>query len=232
MFWGEAKRRGLPSETHACNRVLFALPFCVAQMASAGRLTGGLRGAVVTPERKREFLLTQSRSCCQGECALLEGDEVCRCEGALAAAVGDGANDIPMLLTAATGVAFCAKPSVRRAAHECLDTRDLSLLKFYLGVEVGTGVRTAAQRLGWPAFLTGPRCCRLAFDFRRRLQTKTDCSCVARRPRGGRPDGKRRTKLNKSSFCEAGDNNEAKRSRGGCVLSCAMRCRSAIHSAL
>lgn len=43
-------------------------------------------------------------------------------------AVGDGANDIPMLQAADLGVAFCAKPVVRRVADLCVDQPDLSLL--------------------------------------------------------------------------------------------------------
>ncbi|WP_278813383.1 HAD hydrolase family protein, partial [Bifidobacterium pullorum] len=39
---------------------------------------------------------------------------------------GDGANDIPMILEAGLGVAFCAKPAVRAAAPHAIDERDLT----------------------------------------------------------------------------------------------------------
>ncbi len=48
-------------------------------------------------------------------------------------AVGDGANDIPMLLEAGAGVAFHAKPKVKQAARLALDRRDLRLLIPLLG---------------------------------------------------------------------------------------------------
>lgn len=41
-------------------------------------------------------------------------------------AVGDGANDIPMLQAAGFGVAFMAKPALREVADYCLDDKDLS----------------------------------------------------------------------------------------------------------
>lgn len=43
-------------------------------------------------------------------------------------AVGDGANDIPMLQAAGFGVAFMAKPALREVADYCLDEKDLSLI--------------------------------------------------------------------------------------------------------
>jgi phosphoserine phosphatase len=45
-------------------------------------------------------------------------------------AVGDGANDIPMLQAASAGVAFRAKPAVREAAPLRLDHADLSALSY------------------------------------------------------------------------------------------------------
>lgn len=40
-------------------------------------------------------------------------------------AVGDGANDLPMIGAAGLGIAFCAKPVVRAAAPHSIDERDL-----------------------------------------------------------------------------------------------------------
>lgn len=47
-------------------------------------------------------------------------------------AVGDGANDLPMIGEAALGIAFCAKPAVRRAAPHTIDERDLTRVLDYL----------------------------------------------------------------------------------------------------
>lgn len=45
-------------------------------------------------------------------------------------AVGDGANDIPMLLSAGIGVAYHAKPKVRADTNHCLNYQDLSALSY------------------------------------------------------------------------------------------------------
>lgn len=41
-------------------------------------------------------------------------------------AVGDGANDIPMIQAAGLGIAFCAKPKTQLAAPESINERDLT----------------------------------------------------------------------------------------------------------
>ena len=41
-------------------------------------------------------------------------------------AVGDGANDIPMIQAVGLGIAFCAKPKTQLAAHESINERDLT----------------------------------------------------------------------------------------------------------
>lgn len=48
-------------------------------------------------------------------------------------AIGDGANDIPLLKAAGFGVAFMAKPALREVADYCLDEKDLSLILDVLG---------------------------------------------------------------------------------------------------
>ena len=42
-------------------------------------------------------------------------------------AMGDGANDIPMIQAAGVGIAFCAKPKTRAAAPFHIDERNLML---------------------------------------------------------------------------------------------------------
>jgi phosphoserine phosphatase len=48
-------------------------------------------------------------------------------------AIGDGANDIPMLEAAGLGVAFHGKPAAREAAAACIDHGDLSALLYAQG---------------------------------------------------------------------------------------------------
>lgn len=47
-------------------------------------------------------------------------------------AVGDGANDIPMIQAAGLGLAFCAKPKTQLAADESINDRDLRHVLEYL----------------------------------------------------------------------------------------------------
>jgi phosphoserine phosphatase len=49
-------------------------------------------------------------------------------------AVGDGANDLPMLEAAGLGVAYRAKPKVARAAHARIDHGDLTALLYAQGI--------------------------------------------------------------------------------------------------
>ena len=78
---------------------------------AGGKLTGRLAAPIVTKERKLEAL---------EDWASELGIPLERC-----VALGDGANDIPMILAAGTGIAFCAKPRVREAAPYAIEERDL-----------------------------------------------------------------------------------------------------------
>lgn len=49
-------------------------------------------------------------------------------------AIGDGANDLPMLLAAGLGIAYHAKPSVEAQAQHIIRFNDLSALLFVLGI--------------------------------------------------------------------------------------------------
>ncbi len=49
-------------------------------------------------------------------------------------AVGDGANDLPMLRLAGLGIAFRAKPLVRQSARQAISTMGLDGILFLLGV--------------------------------------------------------------------------------------------------
>lgn len=78
---------------------------------SAGFLTGRTQGQVIDKAVKLHTLATWLKN------ENLEFDQ--------AVAVGDGANDIPMIQAAGLGIAFCAKPVVRAAADARIDERDL-----------------------------------------------------------------------------------------------------------
>ncbi len=72
-----------------------------------GRLTGEAIGPIVDAAGKRQ--------------ALLSTCEALGCAPAQAIAIGDGANDLAMLSAAGLGIAYHAKPAVRKAAMACID---------------------------------------------------------------------------------------------------------------
>ena len=86
----------------------------------AGRVTGRVAGPIVDGDRK--VLLLR-------ELAEKEGFDLRQ-----TVAVGDGANDLPMLSTAGMGVAFHAKPIVRERAPNVITHMDLSALLYLLNV--------------------------------------------------------------------------------------------------
>ena len=50
-------------------------------------------------------------------------------------AIGDGANDIPMIQAAGCGIAFCPKPITAAAADHVIEKRDLREVLYLLGFE-------------------------------------------------------------------------------------------------
>jgi phosphoserine phosphatase len=84
-----------------------------------GRFTGGVAAPIVTGETKRQTLLALA-----AEHGFLPAQTI---------AVGDGANDLPMLSAAGIGVAFRAKPAVAVAARWRLDHADLTGLLYAQG---------------------------------------------------------------------------------------------------
>lgn len=92
---------------------------------TGGKLTGGLVGGITDSAVKRTVLLE--------EAALLG-------EATVSLAMGDGANDIPMLEAATYGVAFDAKPKARDAADGWIDRGDLTGMLELLGVRRGDWV--------------------------------------------------------------------------------------------
>ncbi len=87
---------------------------------SDGKLTGRILGDIVTAEAKVE--------------ALKKWAKLHEIDLHLTVAIGDGANDIPMMQTAGIGIAFCAKPAVRQAIQYTLDLPRLDLLITPLGL--------------------------------------------------------------------------------------------------
>ena len=81
---------------------------------SDGSLTGEVLGGIITPERKKEALLTWAK-----ENHVPQSQTI---------AMGDGANDLPMIETAGVGIAFMAKPIVAERAPYRIETRDLRLV--------------------------------------------------------------------------------------------------------
>lgn len=85
-----------------------------------GKVTGKVQGRIVDGPRKAELL-----------------QEIARKEGIAleqAIAVGDGANDLPMLSIAGLGIAFRAKPLVRESARQAISTLGLDGILYLLGV--------------------------------------------------------------------------------------------------
>jgi phosphoserine phosphatase len=86
---------------------------------TAGRIVGTVRQPIVTGETKRQTLLA------------LAAEQRIPLERTMA--VGDGANDLPMLAVAGAGIAFRAKPLVASTARWRIDYADLTGLLYAQG---------------------------------------------------------------------------------------------------
>lgn len=86
-----------------------------------GKLTGRYLGEIVDGRRKAELL----RLLCQFENINLEQS----------VAVGDGANDLPMLNLAGLGIAYHAKPKVKATAKQSISTTGLDGILYFLGLK-------------------------------------------------------------------------------------------------
>ncbi len=85
-----------------------------------GKLTGKVKGRIVDGQRKAELFQQMA-----AECGIAMAQTI---------AVGDGANDLPMLSIAGLGVAFHAKPLVRADARYAISTLGLDGILYLLGV--------------------------------------------------------------------------------------------------
>ncbi len=84
-----------------------------------GKVTGEVKGEVVNGERKAALL------------KMLAAREGITAEQTIA--VGDGANDLPMLAAAGLGIAFRAKPRVKASAEQAISTLGLDAILYLLG---------------------------------------------------------------------------------------------------
>ncbi|MBF0276870.1 MAG: phosphoserine phosphatase SerB [SAR324 cluster bacterium] len=85
-----------------------------------GKITGKVTGQVVDGQRKRELLIEIAKK------------EQISLEQVIA--VGDGANDLPMLSAAGLGIAFRAKPLVEQSVEQSLTTIGLDGILYLMGV--------------------------------------------------------------------------------------------------
>jgi phosphoserine phosphatase len=84
-----------------------------------GRVTGRVTGEIIDGQRKAELL----REIAQREGLMLQQ----------VIAVGDGANDLPMLSIAGLGIAFRAKPLVKASAKQSISNLGLDGILYLLG---------------------------------------------------------------------------------------------------
>lgn len=109
-FFGEYLRRRFGIDYVYANEL---------EVGEDGKLTGRYVGEVVDGRRKADLL------------KLIAQSEHVRLEQTIA--VGDGANDLPMLSEAGLGIAFHAKPRVVANAKQALSTVGLDGILYFLG---------------------------------------------------------------------------------------------------
>ena len=85
-----------------------------------GKLSGTVGHPIVDAERKRAELIAHA-----GKLDIDLSESV---------AIGDGANDIPMIMTAGLGIAYHAKQKARDAADAAINHGDLTAMLYMLGI--------------------------------------------------------------------------------------------------
>ena len=89
------------------------------EVGEDGKLTGNYVGDIVDGQRKKELLRLLAQ---------VENINI-----AQTIAVGDGANDLPMLAEAGLGIAFHAKPKVKAEAQQSISTIGIDGVLYFLG---------------------------------------------------------------------------------------------------
>lgn len=89
------------------------------EVGEDGKLTGRFVGDIVDGQRKKELLKLLAQ---------VENINI-----AQTIAVGDGANDLPMLSEAGLGIAFHAKPKVKAEAEQSISTIGIDGVLYFLG---------------------------------------------------------------------------------------------------
>lgn len=112
--------------TFFTDRVAAATGFYATQANDLRICNGVLTGAVTEP--------ILGRTAKQNALQSMANDKAIALDQTLA--VGDGANDLSMLLSAGLGVAYHAKPAVAEAAHTRIDNGDLTALLYLQGVKM------------------------------------------------------------------------------------------------
>jgi len=87
---------------------------------AGGVMTGRVKGEIVNAQRKAQILQE------------IAGQENISLQQTIA--VGDGANDLPMLAAAGLGIAFHAKPVVAQSAKHKISTLGLDSILYLIGV--------------------------------------------------------------------------------------------------
>lgn len=112
--------------TYFTDRVAREIGFATHRANQLEMKNGRLTGRVIEP-------------ICGAQTKLDSLHEFCNVRGILPAqvlAVGDGANDIPMLKAAGLGTAYHAKPKTAEAAHVAIRNGDLSTLLYFQGYHI------------------------------------------------------------------------------------------------
>ena len=86
-----------------------------------GIITGTVLGTIVDAEAKQQILL----SLCEKHHTTAD----------FAIAIGDGANDLPMIHTAGTGIGYMGKPIVRQQANFQINLTDLTSVLYFIGIK-------------------------------------------------------------------------------------------------
>ena len=84
-----------------------------------GKLTGNYSGEIIDGQKKAELLRLLA--------------QVEHVDIAQTIAVGDGANDLPMITVAGLGIAFHAKPKVKQTARQSISTIGIDGVLYFLG---------------------------------------------------------------------------------------------------